>query len=108
MFSLEKRPLREDLFKYLKDCNMEEGTNWFQTVSKNRTRSNGYKLQEKIFRLDIRKKFLTIRWFSRGSGCSLKILTGSTGMLKKLEKDFLIKSGQVGLPELVGTFKLYD
>lgn len=50
MFSLEKRNQEEDmiaLFKYLKGCHVEEGTN-FSPPSEYRTRSNGCKLQDWI------------------------------------------------------------
>lgn len=39
---------------------MEEGTNLFSVSSESRTRHEGYKLQERRFQLDIRKKFLMV------------------------------------------------
>lgn len=40
---------------------MEEGTNLFSVSSESRTRHEGYKLQERRFQLDIRKKFWMVR-----------------------------------------------
>nr|XP_048713273.1 uncharacterized protein LOC125639701 [Caretta caretta]XP_048713274.1 uncharacterized protein LOC125639701 [Caretta caretta] len=63
LFSLVKRRLRGDMrtvFKYVKGCYKEEGEELFSLTSEARTRSNGLKLQQGRFRLDIRKNFLTI------------------------------------------------
>ena len=49
------------VFRYLKGCHKEEGENLFILASGDRTRSNRVKLQQRRFRLDIRKKFLTVR-----------------------------------------------
>jgi len=48
-------------FQYLKGANRKDGENLFSKASCNRTRSNGFKLRESRFRLDIRKKFFTMR-----------------------------------------------
>jgi len=62
LFSLEKRRLRDDLlaaFQYLKGAYRKDGKGFFTGVC--RTRGNGCKLKEGRFRLDIRKKFFTMR-----------------------------------------------
>jgi len=63
-YHLEKRRLRGDLiaaFQHLKGAYRKDGENIFSRACCDRTRSNGFKLREGRFRLDIRKKFFTIR-----------------------------------------------
>jgi len=47
--------------KYLKGASKKDGNRLFSRVCCERTRSNGFKLMEGRFRLDIRKKFFTMR-----------------------------------------------
>ena len=64
MFSLEKRRLQEDLiaaFQYLKGTYRKAGEGVFTRACSDRTRGNGFTLKEGRFRLDVRKKFFTVR-----------------------------------------------
>jgi len=64
LFSLEKTRVRGDLiaaFQYLKGAYRKDGEGLFTRVCSDRTRRNGCRLKVDRFRLDIRKKFFTMR-----------------------------------------------
>ncbi|KFQ86933.1 hypothetical protein N337_12790, partial [Phoenicopterus ruber ruber] len=64
LFSLEKRRPWGDLlaaFQYLKRAYKKAGEGLWTRACSDRTRGNGFKLKEGRFRLDLRKKFFTLR-----------------------------------------------
>ena len=63
LFSLKRR-YQGDLiaaFQYLKEAYRKDAEGFFIRKCSNRVRGNGFKLKEVTFRLDIRKKFFTMR-----------------------------------------------
>ena len=65
LFSLGKTRLLGDLivaFQYLKEAYKKDGDRFFSKACCDRTRSNGSKLREGRFRLDIKKNFLQRGW----------------------------------------------
>ena len=65
LFSLEKRRLRGDLvtaIQYLKVVYKHKGNQLFTQVDSDRTRGDGFKLQEERFGLDVKGSFLLREW----------------------------------------------
>ena len=48
-------------FQYLKEAYKQEGEQLFTQKDSDRTRGDGFKLRQRRFRLDIRRKFFTQR-----------------------------------------------
>ncbi|GAB0190976.1 hypothetical protein GRJ2_001562900 [Grus japonensis] len=61
LFSLEKRRLRGDTYKYLTGKCQEEGARVLSVVPSDRTSGNGHKVEHRKFRLNMRKNFFALR-----------------------------------------------
>jgi len=68
LFSLDKAPRRPETFQYLKGNYKKEGDRLFSKVCCDRIRSDGFKLNERRFRLDKKEKVFTVRVVKHRNG----------------------------------------
>jgi len=90
LFSLEKKRLWEDLtaaFQYLKGACRKDGENIFSRACCDRTRNNGFKLREAMFRLDIKKKSFTMRVVKHWHRLPREVVDASSLVTFKIRPD---------------------
>ena len=81
LFNLEKRRLQGDLivaFQYLKGTYRKDGEVLLIREDSNKTKENGFKLEEGRFRLDFRKKFFTVRVVRQWNSLPSEVVVASS------------------------------
>ena len=90
LFSLEKRRLCGDFveaLQYFKRAYLKDGDNHFSKACCDRTRSNGFKLREGRIRLDIKKKYFTVRVVKHRNGLPREVVDTSSLETFKVRAD---------------------
>ena len=90
LFSLHKRRLRGDLigaFQCLRGAYMDAGEGLFIKDCSDRTRGNGLQLKQGKIRLDIKKKFFTVRVVRHWNGLPKEVVNAPSLVLFKARLD---------------------
>ena len=90
-------PFQPKLFYYFKDVFVsiayrKDGDNLFSRDSSDRTRGNGFKLKQGRFRLDIRKKFFTMKVVKHWNGLPREVVEAQSLETLKARLDRITES----------------
>ncbi|KAJ7408177.1 hypothetical protein WISP_122309 [Willisornis vidua] len=90
LFTLEKRKLQGDLivfFQYMEGAYRVLGGGILTRECSDRTRGNSFKLKESRFRLDIKKKFFTLRVLRHWHMLPRELVDASAASALEVSKD---------------------